>query len=110
MPRTDEEVATINVRVPTRRWSRPYTVTFSDTISDRNLQRNRQPFKYLQNLGTGGLVNIAWEPDGTEVTIGLAQYQFLEGGLWRHAKTTGTTTPGTAVILRGFLGIEGADR
>ena len=100
----------INVRVPNRRWSRPYTVTIDDTVSNRNLQRNQVPFKFIQNIGTGGLVNIAWEPDATEVTIYLSQGQILEGGLWRHAKATGTTTPGTGVVLRGFAGIEGLGR
>lgn len=99
----------INIRVPVRRWSRPFSVTISDTIADKNLQRNGTPYKYLQNLGTGGLVNIIWE-DASEVTIGMSQYQIIEGGLWRHAKSTGTTTPGTGIILRGFMGIEGADR
>lgn len=95
----------VNPRVPIRRWSRPYPITISDTTTDKNLQRNGVPFLYIQNLGTGGLVNIVWE-DGNEATIGLSQYQVIEGGLWRHAKSTGTTTPGTGVILRGYLGIE----
>lgn len=100
----------INVSIPRRRYSRPYAVTIDDTITNKNLKRNGVPYLFLQNLGTGGLVNIVWE-DGTEVTIGLAQYQVIEGGLWSHAKSTGTTTPGTGVILRGFLGMGGgADR
>lgn len=100
----------VNVRVPNRRWWRPFAVTIDDTVSNRNLQRNNTPYKFIQNLGTGGLVNIAWEPDATEVTIYLSQGQILEGGLWRHAKSTGTTTPGTGVILRGFMGIEGINQ
>lgn len=94
----------INPRIPMRRWSRPYTVTISDTIAAANLKRNGVPFLAIQNLGTGGLVNIIWE-DGAEIDIYLGQGQGIEGGLWSHAKSTGTTTPGTAVILRGFLGI-----
>lgn len=100
-------VDTINVATPNRRWSRPYTVALSDVVTEKNLQRNGVPFKYLQNVGTGGLINIAWEPDATEVTIYLSQGQVIEGGLWRHAKTTGTVA---GAVLRGFLGIEGADR
>lgn len=94
-------VDTINVATPSRRWSRPYTVTLSDVVTEKNLQRNGVPFKYLQNVGTGGLINIAWEPGATEVDIYLAQGQVIEGGLWRHAKTTGTVV---GAALRGFLG------
>lgn len=95
---------TINVASPSRRYSRPYAITISDTIANNNLKRNGVPFLFIQNLGTGGLVNILWE-DGTEVTIGLGQFQVMEGGFYRHAKSTGTTTPGTGVILIGFLGV-----
>ena len=97
---------TVNARVPIRRWARPYAVTLSDVNTDRNLQRNSVPFKYLQNAGTSGLVNIFWE-DGTTIDIYLSQGQVIEGGLWRHARTTGT---GAGVSLRGFMGIEGMDR
>ncbi len=101
---------TVNVATPRRRYSRPYAITISDTVADDNLKRNGVSFMFIQNLGTGGLVNIIWE-DGAEVSIGLAQFQVMDGGLWRHAKSTGTTTPGTGVILRGFLAMGGgADR
>jgi hypothetical protein len=96
----------VNAKNPLRRWSRPYDVTLSEVNSDRNLQRNLVAFKYLQNVGTSGLVNIVWE-DGTTIDIYLTQGQVIEGGLWRHARTTGT---GVGVDLRGFMGIEGMDR
>lgn len=96
----------INPKLPTRRWSRPYAITLSDTVADQNLKRNGTPFKYLQNVGTSGLVAIAWEPDATVVDLYLAQGEVIEGGLWRHAKTTGTAV---GVALRGFVGIEGGN-
>lgn len=92
---------TINPAVPTRRYSRPYAITLSDVTADQNLKRNGTPYLYLQNLGAGGVCAIVWE-DGTEVTIGLAQYQVIELGLPKHLKTTGTTAAGP---FRGFLGV-----
>lgn len=93
---------TINTAIPHRRYSRPYAITLSDTLADRNLQRNGIPFLFLQNVGTSGLVMIAWEPDGTLVDVYLSQGQILELGLPRHAKATGGTAVG--VSLRGFMG------
>lgn len=92
---------TINKKVPRRRYSRPYTITLSDVTTDENLKRNGVPFLYLQNLGAGGVCAIVWD-DGTEVTIGLDQYQVIELGLPKHLKTTGTTAAGP---FRGFLGM-----
>lgn len=96
---------TLNAALPDRRCSRPYAITLSDTVADKNLQRKGVPFKYLQNVGTGGKVMIAWEPDGTEVDIYLATGQVQEVAHPRHAKTTGT---GAGVDLRGFLGVGGS--
>lgn len=98
---------TINPAVPSRRWSRPYAITLSDTLADANLQRNGVPYKYLQNVGTAGKVMIAWSPDNTLVDQYLGTGQVLEGGLWVHAKTTGT---GAGVDLRGLMGMEGNGR
>lgn len=95
----------INVPMPAnRRYSRPYPITPSNVVTDKNLQRNGVPFLYLQNLGAGGVCNIAWEPDATEVTVYLGEGQVLELGHPRHLKTTGTTAAGP---FRGFLGVEG---
>lgn len=98
---------TINPAVPTRRYSRPYTITLSDTVADQNLKRNGVPFLFLQNAGTAGKVMIAWEPSAVEVDIYLNTGEVIEGGLWRHAKTTGT---GAGVDLRGFLGVGDGTR
>lgn len=101
------EVWTVNSKDPARRWSRPYAITLSDTLADKNLLFNdTMPYRYIQNVGTAGEVAIAWAPDDTVVNIYLGQGQVMEGGLWRHAKTTGTTA---GVELIGFLGIEGVD-
>jgi hypothetical protein len=93
---------TINAKIPNRRWSRPYAVTLSDTVADANLQHGACPFKYIQNVGTAGLVMISWS-DGTLIDVYLAQGQVLEGGLWVNAMITGTAA---GVTLRGFQGIE----
>lgn len=92
----------INVAIPSRRWSRPYAVTLSNDPADANLMRKGVPFLYLQNVGTAGLVMIAWEPDNSLLDIYLATGQVIEGGLWRHAKILDTTA---GVSLRGFLGM-----
>lgn len=106
MPLADT-TTTINVRMPNRRWSRPFDINITDTVTDKNLQHNSVPFKYIQNVGTSGGVVILWEPDGVIVDIYLSQGQVIEGGLWRHARAAGT---GVGVDLRGFLGIEGRDQ
>jgi hypothetical protein len=92
-----------NPALPSRRWSRPYAITTSDVPADVNLIHNGRPFKYLQNVGTGGLVLIRWY-DGTDVGIYLAQGTVIEGGYWTHAFTTGTVG---GADLRGFVGLEG---
>lgn len=97
------DVTTRNVALPPRKWTRPYAITLSDTVTEKNLQLNGIPFKYLQNVGTAGLVVIAWESDAAEVSIWVGQGEIIEGGLWRHAKTTGTTA---GVDLRGLVGIN----
>lgn len=97
----------INVAVPTRRWSRPYAVTLSNTLTDRNLEHNGVPFLFIQNIGTAGKVMIAWAPDDTLVDIYLGAGEVLEGGIWRHAKILATTV---GVDLRGFLGMASALR
>lgn len=104
MARSDEQLTIINARVPNRRWSRPYAITVSDTIASANLKRNGVPFKWIQNLGTGGLVMIAWQPDGALLDVYLAQGEIMEMGLPLHLMSTGTTAVGP---FRGFLGIEG---
>lgn len=99
---------TISVGVPVRRWSRPYAITLSDTVADKNLQRNGTAYKYIQNVGTSGKVMIAWDSAGTIlVDIYLATGQVFEGGLWYHAMSTDTTA---GVDLRGLVGIDGSDR
>lgn len=95
---------TINPKMPIRRWSRPYAITLSDVVADKNLQRNGVPYRYIQNIGVAGVVMIAWEPAAVEESIYLGVGQDFEGGLWLHAKTTGTTA---GVVLRGFVGMEG---
>lgn len=99
MPAT--ETFTRNSILPARRWDRPFAITLSDTVADANLQQNGIPFRYLHNLGAAGLVKIAWEPDATEETMYIGQGEKLEGGLWRHLKTTGTTAAGPFRGLRG---------
>lgn len=95
------ETVTVNPTMPKRRWSRVFEIELSDTIADANLQRNKLPFLYIQNVGTGGLVMIAWEPDDALEDIYLAQGATLEGGHWKNAMITGT---GAGVDLRGFVG------
>lgn len=94
-------VDVINAKIPVRRWWRPFAITLSDVLSDTNLKRNGTPYLFLQNIGTSGAVAIAWETNDTVVNIYLSQGQVIEGGLWRHAKTTGT---GAGVSLVGFAG------
>lgn len=94
---------TVNKLVPARRWTYPIAITLSDTNSDKNLQVNGIPYKYIQNVGTGGLVNIYWM-DGTTVDIYLATGQEIEGGWWENARVTGTAA---GVALRGFKGMAG---
>lgn len=100
------DTLTYNPPVPKRRWSRPYAVTLSNTVADQNLIRDGRPYRYLQNVGTSGLVMIAWHPDDSLVDIWLNQGAEIEGGYWRHAKILGTTA---GVDLRGFVGIEGVE-
>lgn len=97
------DTLTSNVALPARRWTYPYVITLSDTNADANLQRNGRPYGWLQNVGTGGKVNIVWS-NGTTVDIYLATGQEIEGGLWVHARSTGT---GVGVDLRGFVKVEG---
>lgn len=94
----------VNQALPRRSWTRPYAITLSDTVADKNLQRDGRPYRFIQNIGTAGKVMIAWETAGDEVDIYIGVGIVLEGGLWRHAKTTGT---GAGVDLRGFVGTEG---
>lgn len=94
---------TINKLIPARRWTYPRAITLSDTNATANLQVNGTPYKYLQNVGTGGLVNIFWM-DGTTLDIYIAQGQVIEGGWWQHARTTGTVG---GAALRGFIGMAG---
>lgn len=100
---------TINPPSVSRRWSRAYAITLSDTNADRNLQYNGKfPYRYIQNVGTAGKALVTYEPDnatGTAVAVYLAQGQVLEGGHWVHARTTGTDA---GVSLIGFVGCENA--
>jgi hypothetical protein len=96
----------INTKLPPRRWSRPYAIVPSDTNSDKNLQRNGLPYRFICNTGTSGVVTITFEPDnatGTAVSLYLAQGEFLEGGHWCNARATGLT-PGATLV--GFVGME----
>lgn len=97
--------ATINAKVPTRRYSRPYAVTPSDTTptTTRNLQRNGVPFLWLQNCGTAGMVMIYWQ-DGTQVDFYLGQGQVIEFGLPVQLMSTGTTAAGP---FRAFMPMGG---
>ena len=97
------DVYTVNRIPPARRWTYPIAITTSDTNADANLQVNGIPYKYLQNVGTGGLVNIFWM-DGTTEDIYIAQGQVIEGGHWQHARTSGTVG---GADLRGFIGMAG---
>lgn len=103
-----EIVTTITKALPARRWSRPYAIVLSDVVTDANLRRDGVPYKYLQNVGTSGLVMIAWGPNTTTfdlVDIYLGQGVVMEMGCFLvHAKTTGTAV---GVALRGFVGISG---
>lgn len=101
------DTSTINPALPSRRWSRPYDITLSDTNTDNNLLRDGRPYKYLQNVGTSGEVVIVWKADsGVLSTIYLAQGAVIEGGYWTHARLTGTDA---GVDLRGFVGVEGRE-
>lgn len=91
---------TINAPNARRRWDRVFEITLSDVVADVNLRRNGIPYLFIQNVGTGGLVNIVWDDD-VEEDIYLAQGATLEGGQWKHAKTTGTVV---GAALRGFRG------
>lgn len=103
-----ETTMTINPILPARRWSRPVAITLTDTNATRNLQVNaKYPYRYLQNIGTSGVVQCTWEPDNsTVVPIYLAQGEVMEGGYWVNARVTDTTA---GVSLVGFIGIEGVD-
>lgn len=98
-----DTTVTVTQPHPLRRWSYPYEITLSDTNTDKNLQRNGIGYKYIQNVGTAGLVNIYWQ-NGTTVDIYLGQGQEIEGGLWQNARVTGTAA---GVVLRGFVGMAG---
>ncbi len=99
-----ETTYTINTPTPNRRWSRPYAITLSDTNADRNLERDGRPYRYIQNVGTSGLVVIVWQSDLTTTSMWWNQGEIIEGGLWVHARTTGTTV---GVDLRGLVGLDG---
>ncbi len=94
---------TITKALPHRRYSRPYVVTPSDVITDKNLQRDGVPFRWLQNCGADGMCMISWF-DGTLVDIYVAKGIVIELGLPVHLMTTGTTAAGP---FRGFVGIPG---
>lgn len=92
----------VNEKLPVdRSYSRPYAITLSNTVADRNLQRNGIPYRYVQNIGTGGKVMIAWGPSDTLVDVYVATGAALELGVQaRHAKILGTDV---GVDLRGFM-------
>lgn len=100
------ETVTVNVALPARRYSRPYAITLSDVITDRNLQRDRRPYRWIQNLGADGLVMIAWEPDGSLQAVQVNKGVVLEMGYCMHAMSTGTTAGGPII---GFAAVEGRD-
>lgn len=99
-----DHTVTVSQGKPTRRWTKPVAITLSDVNADANLQTTGGvPYRFLQNVGTSGLVNIFWD-DGTTVDIYLSQGEVIEGGRWQHARTTGTAA---GVALRGFVGMPG---
>ena len=68
------------------------------------MQVNRKPFRYVQNIGTGGVIQMTWEPDNSAVIpIYLSQGEVMEMGYPCHARSTDTTA---GVSLVGFIGIE----
>jgi hypothetical protein len=97
------DVSTVNPGRRPRRWTYAYPITLSDTVADKNLQRDSRPYKFVQNTGTSGIVRI-YQDNGTTVDIYLSTGQDFEGGYWQHAQTTGTTA---GVTLVGFVGVEG---
>lgn len=97
------ENSTVNAALPARRWTRPYAITLSDVVADRNLTRGGRPYLFIENVGTSGLVMISWF-DGSLVDLYMNQGKVLEGGLWFHAMSTGTAV---GVDLRGYVGMEG---
>lgn len=100
-----EYSVSVNKPLPPRRWSRPFAITLSDTNSEKNLQYNSQvPYRYLHNAGTGGVVQITYEPDNSTVLpLYIPQGGVVEGGHWVHARSTDTAA---GVELYGFLGQE----
>lgn len=102
------DTLTVNAPLPARRWSRPVAITLSDTNTDRNLQLNgKVPYRYIQNVGTSGVVQMTWEPDNsTVVALYIAQGEVIEGGYWVNARSTSTTG---GVSLLGFIGVEGVE-
>lgn len=101
------EVWTTNAKRPARCYGRPYAITLSDTLTEKNLLYNGVvPYRWIQNAGTAGLVNIAWAPNDDLVAVYLAAGQVIPGGHWQHAKDDGTAA---GVVLVGFLGTEGVD-
>lgn len=88
-----------------RPYTYPYVITLSNVVGDNNLLRDGVPFRYVQNVGTGGLINFRWA-NGTTVNLYLSQGQQIEGGLFVHAfDAAGGTVAGAD--LRGFVGMPG---
>lgn len=96
------ETSSVNQARTSRRWTYAYAITLSDTVADANLQRDGRPYKFIQNIGTGGKVMIH-QDNGVAIDIYMSTGQDFEGGYWQHAMSTGT---GAGVELRGFVGVE----
>jgi len=95
-------VTTFNTPRPRRAWSVAKAITPSDTNSQKNLEINGYPFRFIQNIGTSGAGDILWS-DGNVVSFWFTQGTVYEGGHWVHVRTTNL---GAGVVLRGLVGDE----
>lgn len=104
-----ESTLTANPPDYPRRWSRMHAITLSDTVTDRNLQRNRVPYKWLHNVGTSGKVFVTFDDDNsasTKAPIWIPQGGFVEGGQWANALATDATA---GIELYGLVGYDDMD-
>lgn len=105
MPATPDVTYTINRPDVWRPYTYVYAITLSNTVTDANLLRDGVPYRYIENIGTSGLVMIRWG-NGTDVAVWINQGSSFEGGLFTHAyNNAGGTDAG--VVLRGFVGMPG---
>jgi hypothetical protein len=100
-------VATVNRAILSRRWTRPYAITLSDTPATKNCQRDGRPYRWIQNVGTAGLVLFVWGPSGDTASLWFDKGFTMEmGSLLEHAMDAGTDA---GVDLRGLVGMEGRE-